>query len=319
MKRLAIALLALGVLSCAGWNWMQQYQPVSLSAPPAPGGWTWPYSTNDIGTALWLMEGTNTTLAYGSIGSALDNSSVAGVPNHNVVSNTLATMYTNLGTNELGDAKFGWTFTATHRIGINDTNSLSFVSAAPPSNDIPFTLGGWMYATNWASDTLIAKYSGSTNSEYNVYSSGSKLRVLVACTNGGQRFWTLNSVLPSNEWVFVMAVANITQGIVSNGNVSIYTNGVIAAATYGSAGAAYYGMANQVARPTIGADSGGNNLMRGQLAMPFALTNALTALEVTNLSYYAGCQLLQFPVAGGSTNHPSLNKINKLPVEAFPP
>jgi hypothetical protein len=314
MRKLAITLLALGVLTCGAWNWMQQYKPVAVGSVVSQG-WTDP-----ISNYVFLADyGTNTSVTpqYGSAGSMLDNGNTSATPTHCVVSNQSAPLYVCVGTNELGDAIYGWSLDGDDDYFlINDNNNHTFAKVPYISNDVPFTICAWVNPYYIGVNMAVCSKWGSAGSREwgtSISSGQPKLQLNAQGNTAQSRTMTVSATIPQRDWTFVLWTGSLVNNLATN--ITAYTNGIVAPFTVSVLGT-YIGSSNTTARVGVGGTFG--QLETGSVAFVSIMNTNLTALEVTNLSYYVGCQKLQFPIAGGSTNHPSLNKRNRLPAGAYP-
>lgn len=258
---------------------------VWTSSGGSDGHWTDPYSTNSVGYAFLLdgQSGTNVNPLYGSIGSAADNSAVAGVPNHNVVSNYPAVsngpVWTVLGTNSLGDEIRGWNFDRVDdRMIVSDKNVLTFVDGIA---DSPFTFSVWMRTTLGANGyqvfaqklkeySFVMQNAGPYMKLYDRGSAGSDYLYFISPALG-----TVSAI--SNKWFHLTWVYD---GTSNTNSVKYYVNSVPTALSSKVVVNSYVAMTNTTTVLDIGWQSAA--IMKGDLVfMDFVRTN-LSPIEVTN-------------------------------------
>lgn len=159
-----------------------------------------------------------------------------------------------------------------------DTADMSFGDG---SNDVAFSVGGWVEVVNTAGNQrIICKSTGSPNSsEWALFLDASeKLYLITYDLSVPKTTYRATDVALSVGWHHVVAVYNSTGGATNHNGTTLYVDGV-AVASSATNDAGYVAMENATVVPQIGRDSAGN-YFAGDMGRLFVHPAALSAAEV---------------------------------------
>ncbi len=302
MKRgilISAVLLCAWVAGATGYYRQLLMLPRAAVSAAADPYWTDPYSLNEIGTTLLIDWPTNTVTTRGSIGSAWDAGSTNGVATAHVISNTptasTGPVWSNVGTNSLGDISYGWLFPASSsvRIDVSDKDDLTLASEGA---DIPFTIYGWAFLTNATANGVILAKEKEWSIDYNA--ANRRLRsVRVSRLSSATNIITSAATgsFTNNQWThFVVTCAG---GLSTN---KIYMDSIERTGLT-TKDNVYKNMTNGVDNVRLGSSFG------GRLAYVGVIRTNLSPVEVTNLF-----------IGFGGTNGPGAAIRKRVPAGAYP-